>query len=121
MIHEQEIPAAQALQSKLERNVRKKNKKDRNYMNTSEESSISDESGQSSETQNISVKYQKKVTINRNFTYMARVTQPLSRFFEGIFSITHDTSNAFNITEIGGIVYISNASAIQNNLIKTHQ
>lgn len=123
-IHEQDKPAAQALQSKLETNSRRNNKKQRKYINTSEESSVSDESGQSSVARYVAVKYPKRVTINRKFTFMARVTQPnISRPIEPtfLFNLTHDTSAAFGITETGGIVYISNATAIQNNSNRTYQ
>lgn len=123
-IHEQDKPAAQALQSKLDVTSRRNNKKQRKYINTSEESSVSDESGQGSIPRHVAVKYPKRVTINRKFTYLARVTQPnTSRPLDPvfIFNITHDTSGAFGITETGGIVYVNNASVIQNNLYRTHQ
>lgn len=83
---------------------------------------MSDESGQISATRYGTVKYPKRVKINTKFTYMARVTQPnISRSLDHIFNLTSDASGAFGITETGGIVYISNASIIQNNLKKTYQ
>lgn len=123
-IHEQDKPAAQALQSKTDRSSRRNNKKDRKYINTSEETSVSDESSQSSTARHIVVNYPKRVKINRKITYLGRVTQPnMSRSHESLltFKIVRDSSNAFNITEKGGIIYANNTSIIENDSNKTYQ
>ncbi|KAG4073758.1 hypothetical protein HA402_000982 [Bradysia odoriphaga] len=96
-IHVKDQPAAQALQSK-----------------SSEESSssASDESGSKVPY----VDYPAQVTINRKFAFMARVAQPnISGPIKPIFNISDD-SGAFGITKIGGIIYVSNVSAIQSTI-----
>lgn len=123
-IHDQDKPAAQALQAKAEKNPRKNNKKERKYINTSEETSVSDESGQSSTARYVVVNYPRRVVINRRFTHMARVTQPItSRTLETLFmfEIVHDASNAFGITRRGGILYVNNSSVLQNSSDKMYQ
>ncbi|KAJ6647010.1 Proto-oncogene tyrosine-protein kinase receptor Ret, partial [Pseudolycoriella hygida] len=116
-IHEQDRPAAQALQSKMERNSRRNNKKDRKYVNTSEETSSESESVEKVKIRP-TVKYPKQVAINKQFTHMARVAQPedMSKIVESnySFNITSDTSGAFGITEKGGIIFVRNVSAISN-------
>ncbi|XP_037052203.1 proto-oncogene tyrosine-protein kinase receptor Ret [Bradysia coprophila] len=100
-IHVKDQPAAQALQSK-----------------SSEESSssASDESGSKVPY----VDYPAQVTINRKYAFMARVAQPnISGPIKPIFNISDD-SGAFGITRIGGIIYVSNVSAIQSSPNKRH-
>lgn len=98
-IHAKDQPAAQALQSK-----------------SSEESSSSSSDESSSKAPY--VEYPAQVTINRKFEYMGRVTQPtISRSIEPIFNIS---DGAFGITTHGGIIYVSNVTAIQNNSTKRY-
>lgn len=106
-IHAKDQPAAQALQSK-----------------SSDESSSSASSSDESSSKVPYVEYPAQVSINRKFSYMGRVTQPnISPSIEPIFNITHDEgseSGAFGITTRGGIVYVSNVSAIQNSSNHRH-
>lgn len=124
-IHEHDKPAAQALQSKVEKNYRKTNKKEQKFINTSEETSMSasSESGQSSSERPV-VNYLKRVVINRKFTNMARVTKPEgNKTFESSFKfkMVQNVFNTYGVTERGGIIYVKNSSALQNTTVKMHK
>lgn len=116
-IHGFDRPAAQALQSGMYAdNGRKKNRKNRKYVYSSEEASGSDESGHISL---IRIFYPHETTVYRNAWNLTRVIQPvnvkslLAKGGSPVFRITEDRTNAFGITSIAGIVYVKNTTALQ--------
>lgn len=118
-IHEQEKPAAQALQSGTE-TMRRRNRKNRKYIYSSDEtSSSSDES--SSKSMNklpIVVSYPRDTIVYKQAKNLTRIIEPtnLKELLMDpvpMFKIAEDRTNAFGITNIGGIVYVKNSTALQ--------
>lgn len=123
-IHESDRPAAQALQSanQIENNSssRRKNRKNRKYVYSSEEVSTSDESSQSGDTI-AKIYYPHKVTVSRSATPLTRIIQPVNMNDlikekpddAPVFRIDEDGTKAFAITESGGIIFVRNVTALQ--------
>lgn len=119
-IHEHDKPAAQALQSGTEI-MRRKNRKNRKYITSSDETSSStssDESSSKSMSKMPIVSYPRDAIVYKQAKVLSRVTEPtnLNELLTNpkpIFKIAEDRTNAFGITSIGGIVYIQNTTALQ--------
>lgn len=116
-IHETDRPAAQALQSGPENPSRRKNRKNRKHLYSSEETSISNESAQSGNSYG-KIYYPPKITVSRKAGVFWRVVQPVNMkdIFEDkrlAFRIAEDHTNAFGITESGGIIYVRNITGLQ--------
>lgn len=121
-MHASDRPAAQALQSGVETVARKKNRKNRKLVDSSEEASTSDESNQSkskmSSLGNLKVLYPHEVTVSRKSKILSRVVQPVNvkdllTDVPLVFRIVEDRTAAFGVTANAGIVYVRNVSALQ--------
>lgn len=118
-IHETDRPAAQALQSGPENSPRRKNRKNRKHLYSSEETSISDESSQITDA-SAHIYYPPKITVSRKAGFLWRVVQPVNmkdiiKDKKLVFRIAEDRTNAFDITESGGIVFVRNSTALQTS------
>ena len=62
--------------------------------------------------------YPHEVTIYRKTTYLSRVTQPINisqlMVSSPEFKISKDRTFSFGITQVAGIVFVQNVSALQN-------
>lgn len=118
-IHELEKPSAQALQSGTE-TMRRRNRKNRKYIYSSEEaSSSSNESSSKSANKALRVvSYPRDAIVYKQAKNLSRVIEPINlnellRDPVPMFKIAEDRTNAFGITDIGGIVYIKNTTALR--------
>lgn len=100
--------------------MRRRNQKNRKYIYSSEEtaSSSNESSSKSANKAPRVVSYPRDAIVYKQAKNLTRVIEPINLIDllkdpVPMFKIAEDRTNAFGITDIGGIVYIKNTTALQ--------